>query len=304
MGLIRISATLLLVAVCATALSGQGRKGAIPSAAPPYFLLFVRQDCLPGRGGELEKLESTLSRESDRLGAPNLWIKLQALTGSPETFLLSPLDSFEHWEQIRTAQGQFYAAHPDLLKLQAGIDRLVGDKRTIFATRRDDLGYQADNIDLSEARYMRIVELHLFPGREDDFVEDLHILAEAYTKLQSDVPWMVYEGNAGTSAPTFFIFLPMHSLAQNDDLFSWQQALPSAEGDEAAERVKQIARESFASSESNVYEVRPDLSHVSKEFADGDPDFWRTGTAPDSNPEVKENTRPTGKRTSVKPSPQ
>jgi hypothetical protein len=38
--------------------------------------------------------------------------------------------------------------------------------------------------------------------------------------------------------------------------------------------MQQIAREAYASTESNLYSIKPEKSHVSKEFAAGDPEFW------------------------------
>src|SRR5205085_6846743 len=62
-------------------------------------------------------------------------------------------------------------------------------------------------------------------------------------------------------------------LAQNDDLLNRRDRLREAEGD-AAERMQQIAREAYVHTESNLYAVSPEKSHVSKEFAAGDPKFW------------------------------
>jgi len=40
------------------------------------------------------------------------------------------------------------------------------------------------------------------------------------------------------------------------------------------DRMQQIARDAYTSTESNLYAVSPETSHVFKEFSDGDPDFW------------------------------
>jgi hypothetical protein len=63
------------------------------------------------------------------------------------------------------------------------------------------------------------------------------------------------------------------TLAQNDDLLNLRDLLHQAEG-EAAERMQQIARAAYAHTESNLYAISPGKSHVSKEFAAGDPEFW------------------------------
>jgi hypothetical protein len=75
-------------------------------------------------------------------------------------------------------------------------------------------------------------------------------------------------------APTFIVFLPMRALKQNDDLLNWRRSLREAEGEEASHRMEQIARDAYAATESNLHVISPETSHVSKDFADGDPQFW------------------------------
>ena len=100
---------------------------------------------------------------------------------------------------------------------------------------------------------------------------------------------MVYEVDMGTPTPTFLIFFPLATLAQNDNFLSIKGALLDAEGGEAVEHAKQVARESYASTQSTLYAVRPALSHVPKEFAEGDRDFWRPALAPGSRPSSRSN---------------
>lgn len=55
-------------------------------------------------------------------------------------------------------------------------------------------------------------------------------------------------------SPTLFAFVPMRTLAQNDDLLNLRDLLHEAEG-EAAERMQQIARAAYAHTESNLYAI-------------------------------------------------
>jgi len=289
---IRPFAAILLSVVCSSILSGQDVKAANPAAAPPNVLLLVHQEILPGRASDRQRLETNISRACDRLDAPSYWIDLQSLTGPREALFFDSFDSFEHLEESDANWRKFYAVHPDLARVQDDIDAFVGSERAIVALRRDDVGYLAESIDLSETRFLRILEVRLIPGHENDFIEALRILADAYTKIKADVPWLVYQVNLGMTSPSFLILVPMSGLGQNDDLLSLKNNLLSAEGDEAAERLKQIARESYASTESNLYAVRPEMSHVSKEFAAGDPDFWRHKTEPNARPETRPLVKP------------
>jgi hypothetical protein len=290
---------ILLLLQCPSRSSAQEMKAANPAAVPPNLLLLVHQEIQPGKGSERQRLD--FSRSCDRLDTPNLWIDLQPLTGPREALFFDPFDSFEHLEQAHTDWKQFYAAHPDFALAQKEIDSLVSSERTIIAMRRDDLGYLADTIDLSEARFMRVVEIRIFPGHESDFRESIRLLSEAYSKVKADSPWVVYEVNQGTPSPAFLVFLPMSELKQNDDLWSLKETIAGAEeGEGRADRLKQIVRETFASTESNLYVINPEMSHVSKEFAAGSLDFWRHGNDPEPKTDAKPAANPPKKKPSAR----
>ena len=127
-----------------------------------------------------------MARACNRLEVPNSWIGLESLTGPRESLFFDPFDSFEQLEQSFDGWKQIYAAHPDLARMQEEIDALLISERTIVAVRRDDLGYHADSIDLSETRFMRVAEVRLAPGRENEFVETFKILGEAFKSQRSD----------------------------------------------------------------------------------------------------------------------
>jgi hypothetical protein len=302
MKLIRSFLTVLLLLPYISASSGQERKAANPAAAPPNLLVLVHQEIEPGRSSERHKLVAAVSRACDRLDAPSFWIDLQPLTGSREALSFDPFDSFEHMQQAHSGWKQFYAAHPDLTQTQGEIDSLVASERTIVAVRRDDLGYLAENIDLSEARFVRVLEVHLFPGHESDFAESISLWRDAHTKVKADLPWVVYQVNEGTPTPAFLMVLAMSELKDNDDLLSLKESmLEAAEQEGTAERLKQIAREAYVSTESNLYVVSPETSHVPKEFSASDPEFWRQGVDSEAKPGAKPSVSPSKKKTYIKP---
>jgi hypothetical protein len=92
--------------------------------------------------------------------------------------------------------------------------------------------------------------------------------------MGADMPWVVYQVNTGMPSPTFLAFVPMRTLSENDSYLARAPKLREAEGEVNADRMHQIARDAYESSESNLYAISPATSHVPKEFADGDPDFW------------------------------
>jgi hypothetical protein len=294
---IRLLAAVSFTIVSASISPAQDQKAANPAAAPPNLVLLLHQEIQPGKTKERQKLESSISRACDRLQTPNDWIDLQSISGAQEALFFDPFDSFEDLGKSKIEWRQLFAAHPELAQMQEEIDGLVVSDRTIIAARRDDLGYRADGIDLSEARYMRVLDVRLFPGHESDFVQAIKILADAYAKIPVETPWVVYQVDVGIPTPAFLVFMPMPELKANDDLLSWRENLIQAEGEQSADALQKIAREAFASTETNLYVLSPELSHVSQEFAASDSDFWKHKTAPDPVPgDIKPKTQPSARR--------
>ena len=259
--------------ICAGGASGQAKDVIGPGNAPPKFAVLVYQRFPLDKAVEANKALAGAARACANLEVPNSWIVLDSVTGDSEVLSFDPFDSFAHIDKAFAEWKPIYAAHPELGKFQAQINNALASQRTIVAERRDDLSYRADRIDLSKTRFLRVLEVGLHPGYEGEFAEAFKKLSAAYEKTESDLPWVVYQVNVGMSSPTFFAFVPMRTLAQNDDLLDLRGRLHEAEG-EAAERMQQIARQAYAHTESNLYAVSPEKSHVSKEFAAGDPGFW------------------------------
>jgi hypothetical protein len=279
---------------CAACAQAQLDEAPNPAGEPPKMLLLVHQEFRTGKDGDRQKLGAAMSRACYHVKVPNSWIDLESITGSPEALFFDPFDSFAHIGAAFAEWGQIYSTHLELGHLQEQIKALVSNERTIIAVRRDDLGYRPQSIDLSKARFMRVLEVHLLPGHERDFDESFKTLAEAYEKIKASTPWVVYQVNVGMPTPAFLVFVPMRALQQNDDLLAWRKTLREAEGDEAADRMEQIAREAYQGTESNLYFISPETSHVSKEFADGDPEFWspKPGAAPKPGPRKDAETKP------------
>lgn len=267
------------------------RSQTLPTA-PPNILLLVHQQFKPENEAAHEKLALDLVNACSQLEVPNQWIDLQSITGTPETLSFDPFETFADVDDAYAGWAQINASHPDVGRMQQDVRAMELQERTIIAVRRGDLSYQASSIDLSKARFMRVLEVRLLPGREAEFAEAFKILRAAYEKIKADTPWVVYQLNVGMPSPTFLAFVPMRTLKQNDDLLAWRPLLREAEGDVASKRMDQIAKEAYASTESNLYAVRPELSHVSKEFAEGDPDFWTPKAAPPETQQPQNQNSP------------
>jgi hypothetical protein len=261
------------VLICAGRATGHTEDVIQSETAPPKLVMLVYQRFPFDKLTESGKALADAARACANLEVPNSWIVLESVTGDSEVLSFDPFDSFAHIGEAFARWGPIYAARAELGKVQAQINSALASQRTIVAERRDDLSYRANRIDLSKARFLRVLEVRLHPGHEGEFAEASNKLIAAYEKKESDLPWVVYQVNVGMSSPTFLTFVPMRTLAQSDDLLNLRDVLHETEG-EAAERMQQIARAAYAHTESNLYAISPEKSHVSKEFAAGDPEFW------------------------------
>jgi hypothetical protein len=291
MYLCKLIAAILALLAGASVSWSQAQKESKDTATPPKLLLLKHRDIQPGRGSEWQKLRATTAQACDRFDVTPYWIELHSLSGPREELFFSPLDSFEELEHVANDWRTFYATHRDLAHVEQEMDGNVEAERTTLAVRREALGYNAESVDFAEMRYLHVVEVRLFPGRESEFTEALQLLAESSAKIKADTPWLVYQLNVGMSSPTFLILTPLNGLAKKDDLLAADEKLLESGETEPARRLEEIARESYASADSNLYEVRPELSHVPNEWASADPDFWRPG----KEQAAKADSRPAAK---------
>lgn len=250
--------------------SGVSAQGPKPSpGAPPKVLLLVQQQMLPGKAAERQRLEVETSRRFDEFNVPITWIELEAVTGPPRALFFDPASSLEELDRAGAMLANVFSARPELAQQQQQIEERLASSRTVVAVRRDELSFGAERIDLTKARYLRITVVSLRPGRERDFAE-----AETRRRAGADSARAVYEVNAGLEQPTFLIVESLRSLQDVDKGLEIQRK--EEQGLEAGDRkrIDEILREAYVSIESNLYAIHPEMSHVSKEFAAGDPGYW------------------------------
>ena len=243
-------------------------------AAPPKVALLVYQQTQPGRAGARQELEASLARAFDRLQAPLSWIELEAVTGPPGALFFDPGKSYDDIEKAGAQLGSIFAAHPELAQKQQAVDELLTSSSTVVALRRDDLGYLADTLDLAKARFLRIETVKVRPGHERDFVEAQTTLRSALEKSHSSITRVVYQIDQGMPAPTFLVVEVLHSLKELDDRIAARTSLERTETEVERVHLEQIARDAYESRQSNLYGIHPEMSHVSKDFAMQDPQFW------------------------------
>ena len=260
--------------MCVQPAAGQSDSEPHPAGAPPKVINIVYQGLIPGKKSDYGALLAKIARAYSRASIPVYWITSFSSTGDTRTMTLNFFDTFADMDSTVDVLNSAMEAHPDLIPMQ---EDLLGDttsETNLFAVRRDDIGYRAASIDFSKARILRVATVMVHQGYEQDFATAMKSLAAAYGKVNADSPWVLYQVNAGAPATTFVFFMPMRSLQDMDDYIARSKPLRDAEGAAVEARMQDVARNAYLSWDSELYFVNPEQSHVSTEFAAGDPAFW------------------------------
>jgi hypothetical protein len=259
----------------------QNDTAAAAKAGPPKFLNMVHQELKPGKSGEYDEMETSLVRTYNRENIANFWLELESMAGPSEVLYLNLFESAEEMGKAMDALNAGLAADP---KLQQTQDRLLQDDTSsatsVLGVRRDDLGYRANSMDFSKMRILRLTTIFAHPGYERAFAQAEWSLSEASEKANAKVAWAVYEVTAGLPEPSFVIVSAMQSLGGVDDALETNQALEKVDGGTLEEHLQELARVAYGASDTRLFSVRPRASHVSKQFAAGDPNFWSPAAPP------------------------
>ena len=270
----------LQIVAFSSAMQAQESSTDSPKPGPPKFLNMVHQEIKPGRIGAYDELESSIARIYSRENVPVFWVELESITGPSEVLHLNFFDSSEEMAKSMDAFNAALTAHPELLQMR---DRLLQENTsngtTVLGVRRDDMGYRANTIDFSKMRALRLSTVFAHPGYERAFMETEWSLSQASEKVHAQSAWAVYEVVGGLPEPSFVIVTPMQSLQEIDDIFQTNESLKTTEGGALQQHLQELARIAYGTSDTRLFSVGPRMSHVSKKFAAGDPDFWAPATA-------------------------
>lgn len=274
-----ISAVSLGICICvlsATSARAQTNQTINVAGEPPKILNFVHQMLIPGKGSAYSQLLDRIAESYQQAQIPVYWLQSQSLTGPYGEMSLNFFDSFADAEAASNNLMRAVAGRPALAQMQEQLLGCVSSETNAIAFRRDDISYRATSIDFSKARILRVATILVRQGHEDEFAEAIKGLRGAYERLNATAFWATYQVNAGAPSTTFVILMPMHSLQEMDDYIARTGQLRDAEGPTIASRLQEIARNAYVSWDSELYTVDAAASHVSPDFAAGDPQFWQS----------------------------
>ncbi len=273
-----IGITVITVALLSCGFPVFGQAAAAGGWPPPKVLQIYREEIKPGKTAAHEMVEAGWPRAFARANWPTHYIAMTSLTGPSEAWFMTGYDSFAAWEADTRNIDKNPGLKKELDQLEAKDGELRSGGRSVVASFREDLTNQW-NVDMPKMRYFRLITFRVKPGHEAQFPDAVKIVKAGYEKANLTQPWATYQVSSGMSGPTFLLFIPMKSLDEVDVLASRSKTLQEAEGEENAKKLQTIAADAYLSVESNIFAFNPKMSYPAKEWAAGDPEFWKPKAA-------------------------
>lgn len=259
----------LLTLVSAAPLAAQmtGNQG------PPPVLLISRELVKPGKNVVHNRWEAGWPAAFAKANYPTTYIGMNAVSGINEAWFLIGFPSFDAMEKDQARMDSNAALTADMNRLGAGESDFVENTRSVLAAYVPSVSHNP-NIDLSKMRYFEVVTYTMKPGHAGDFIKAAGLVRDGYTKAGLDQPWAIYRAVSGMPAGTFYVFLPMKSLATLDNAPASMEAMGRALGPDQMSALDKLVLDGIATSQSQVFAFNPKMSYVSKEMKAADP-FWR-----------------------------
>jgi hypothetical protein len=153
-------------------------------------------------------------------------------------------------------------------------DEVLPPSLTLIALYRPNLSHRWDEADknLAKARYFLISIYKIRPGAQAGFADLVRIRRSRFESINFDQPELAYQIMSGAPSGMFMFITPLASLKTFDDGVAKTPDGPREGG--AAEQ--KLAAEVEMGHESFLFRIDPRASHVSDDFASGDPGFWNT----------------------------
>ena len=240
---------------------------------PPPVLLIQRELVKPGKASAHNQWEAGWPAAFAKANYPTNYIGMNAVSGINEAWFLIGFPSFDAMEKDQARMDADAALSAQMRRLGAGESDYVENTRGVLAAYVPSVSYKP-NVDLSKMRYFEILTYAMKPGHAGDFIKAAGLVRDGYTKAGLDHPWAIYRAVSGMPAGTFYVFLPMRSLAALDKGPSDDEAMGRALGADQMNALDKLVLDGVATSQSQIFAFNPKMSYVSKEMKAADP-FWR-----------------------------
>jgi len=239
----------------------------------PRFLHIVHEQVKIGRATEHAKFEAGWPAAYEKAKSPYYYFALVAVTGSRESWYVTPLDSHAAFGDSLKREDDDPVLRTELERLSRGDADFLSDLRVTQSMARPDLSH-GDFPDLAKVRFWEVTTFRVRPGHEASFAAVAKAYAGAAARSGVKARWRVYEVMAGAPSPTYLVFSSLESYGEFDQGIEDGAALMKNFSADDAITLQKFSTEGLLSAETNRFSLDPNQSYVAKELRAQDPVFW------------------------------
>jgi hypothetical protein len=272
-----ISGSMLLpVMVCAVGVAPLRMRAQVAAAmGPPKVLYTTREFVKPGKGAAHQKTEAAAAAALAAAKGSMYYLTMFSITGEPRVVSLAGYDTMAEVEDryLATMKIPGLVAKLDAVGEQDG--ELVSSEGSAIWRMREDLS-SPSTVNIAEMRMAQLVQVETKPGHGTDFETVAKRVIGAWAKTDPGYSAAVYEMAYGHSTgAVFLVILPMKSMAYLDKVHDEHDAFVKALGAEDLKGDREIAKNAYLSSESNLFVFSPRMSYAPEAWVKADPAFWK-----------------------------
>jgi hypothetical protein len=249
-----------------------GSLAAQDSHSPPPYLQIFREVVKPGRNGPHIPLEAAWAHAFAKAKVPFYTFAMTTMYGPPEAWFLQANASIAEIEELNKAVDAAPGLADETDRLAQADAANISSFTGILTRYLPDLS-NGPNIDVSQMRVWEVLVFQVRPGHEANFEEAAKLYKSTLGQAKIEAPWTTYGVMAGMPGPTYFVFVPHRTLAEIDPATGTGAAIEKAFNEEGMKKLSSLA-EGYASVETLIFGVSPQMSNLSPDFVARDPKFW------------------------------
>jgi hypothetical protein len=245
-----------------------------PSDGPPKVLYTTREIIKPGKGVAHGKSEAAMASAMAAAKSPLYALVMSSITGEPRVVFLSGYDKMEDVETTYLSAMKLPGLESKLDAMNETDGALVESENSAIWRLREDLS-STNHVNIADMRMAQLVQVETKPGHGMDFETVAKRVIGAWGKADPSYSAAVYEMAYGHSTGSvFLVILPMKSMAFLDKVHDEHDAFVKALGEEDMKSDREIAKNAYLSSESNLFVFSPRMSYAPDSWVKADPTFW------------------------------
>lgn len=256
--------------------------GQAPTVPPTYNVLTVyRETVKPGKSVAHDAHEVAWAGAVIAAKNPYGYLAAKAMSGSPESWYISPFATWADYEKSNKASDDSPALTAIQKKFSSVEGEYLTDGRMMVLTSIPALNYGGP-ADLAASRYFSVTRITVRPGHNAEYEEMRRILKTAHETAKLKDSFTLWRAAAGAPVGTYYQFVARKSLAEIDEGpaihgAAYQAALGGAEGQK---KLDAMAASAIISSQVDLFAFAPQQSQPPAEWLKADPGFWARQPAP------------------------